>query len=159
MYASDSFLRLTGITQAQARTWAGATCCIQRMWQRRSPLWQECVHTGEHWYREHRYRGADGRYHPLLAQGVPMRDDDGKHTGWAGINLDISRIKETEDALREADRRKDDFRDARRHELRNPLAPIRRGKAAGHQGTGRNAGPDSPRDHRPPGGAHGPAAG
>jgi CheY-like chemotaxis protein/two-component sensor histidine kinase len=54
-----------------------------------------------------------------------MRDDEGRITGWAGLNLDISRIKETEDALREADRRKDDFLATLAHELRNPLAPIR----------------------------------
>jgi CheY-like chemotaxis protein len=54
-----------------------------------------------------------------------MRDEEGKITGWAGINLDISRIKQTEDALREQDRRKDDFLATLAHELRNPLAPIR----------------------------------
>jgi CheY-like chemotaxis protein/two-component sensor histidine kinase len=54
-----------------------------------------------------------------------MRDDEGRVSGWAGINLDVSRMKKTEDALREADRRKDDFLATLAHELRNPLAPIR----------------------------------
>src|SRR5690606_37351591 len=87
--------------------------------------WLDSVHTGNFWYREHRYLGIDGHYHPVLAQGVPMRDDEGRITGWAGINLDISRLKKTEEALREADRRKDDFLATLAHELRNPLAPIR----------------------------------
>src|SRR5690606_3316421 len=52
-------------------------------------------------------------------------DDEGRITGWAGINLDISRLKKTEEALREADRRKDDFLATLAHELRNPLALIR----------------------------------
>src|SRR5690606_4793258 len=77
------------------------------------------------WYRENRFLGTDGHYHPVLAQGVPIRAEDGTITGWAGINLDISPLKQTEEALREADRRKDEFLATLAHELRNPLAPIR----------------------------------
>ena len=77
------------------------------------------------WYREHRMLGIDGRYHAILAQGVPIRDAAGHIQRWAGINLDISRLKNTERALLEADRRKDEFLATLAHELRNPLAPIR----------------------------------
>src|SRR5665213_1999102 len=70
-------------------------------------------------------RGIDGRYHPILAQGVPIRGERGEISGWAGISLDISRLKRTEAALREADQRKDEFLATLAHELRNPLAPIR----------------------------------
>jgi signal transduction histidine kinase len=87
--------------------------------------WSDCVRRGENWYREHRILGVDGAYHPVLAQGVPIRDQDGTIRGYAGINLDISPLKRTEDALREADRRKDEFLATLAHELRNPLAPIR----------------------------------
>jgi signal transduction histidine kinase/ActR/RegA family two-component response regulator len=69
--------------------------------------------------------GIDGRYHHILAQGVPIRDAAGQIQRWAGINLDISRLKNTERALLEADRRKDEFLATLAHELRNPLAPIR----------------------------------
>ena len=55
--------------------------------------WGECVRTGGVWYREHRFRGADGQYHAVLAKGVPIHDDNGSISGWAGINLDISRLK------------------------------------------------------------------
>ena len=69
--------------------------------------------------------GVDGKYHSILAQGVPIRDEAGRIQRWAGINLDISRLKNTERALLEADRRKDEFLATLAHELRNPLAPIR----------------------------------
>jgi len=75
---------------------------------------------------------VDGQWHPVLARGVPVRNDQGEVTCWAGINLDISRLKRAEDSrresearLREADRRKNDFLAMLSHELRNPLMPIR----------------------------------
>jgi PAS domain S-box-containing protein len=124
-YASEPFLRLLGLTQEQ--------CSMHGWWQLLHPseveatvaAWRDCVRSGGVWYREHRFRGADGQYHAVLAKGVPIHDDNGKLSGWAGINLDISRLKHTEDALREADRRKDEFLATLAHELRNPLAPIR----------------------------------
>ena len=66
-----------------------------------------------------------------------MRTRDGREveTSWAnirlsddtrvGIGIDITERKQTEERLREADRRKDDFLATLSHELRNPLAPIR----------------------------------
>src|SRR5690606_36557236 len=43
---------------------------------------------------------------------------------WAGINLDIDRRKKTEEALQQANRRKDEFLAMLAHELRNPMAGI-----------------------------------
>jgi signal transduction histidine kinase len=49
-------------------------------------------------------------------------------TGGVGVYFrDISDRKRAEEALREADRRKDEFLATLAHELRNPLAPIRSG--------------------------------
>lgn len=52
------------------------------------------------WDIEHRYRTVDGRWHPILARGVPVRNDNGEIICWAGINLDISRMKQVEEQLR-----------------------------------------------------------
>ena len=49
--------------------------------------------------------------------GTPMR--------MSGTVLDITDRKQTEQALREVDRRKDEFLATLAHELRNPLAPVR----------------------------------
>jgi PAS domain S-box-containing protein len=59
-----------------------------------------------------------------LLRSVPTRLPDGT-TAWDGIHLDITERKHAEDALRQADRRKDEFLGMLSHELRNPLAPIR----------------------------------
>ena len=42
----------------------------------------------------------DGKYHPVLARGVPVRNDRGEILCWVGINLDISRLKDAEEELR-----------------------------------------------------------
>jgi PAS domain S-box-containing protein len=125
VYTSESFLKLTGLTQEQVANdgW------VKLLHPEDAPMtlitWHECLSSGRVLYREHRILGADNCYHPVLVQGVPIRDDKGEITRWAGINLDISRLKLTEEALREADRRKDEFLATLAHELRNPLAPIR----------------------------------
>ena len=44
---------------------------------------------------------------------------------WDGLAIDVTDRKAAEEALAEADRRKDEFMAMLAHELRNPLAPIR----------------------------------
>ncbi len=124
-YVSESLLRLIGKTQSQCAEFGWLDALHPEDRHDTHQAWRDCVQSGSIWYREHRFLGADGSYHHVLAQGVPVTSEDGKITGWAGINLDISRMKETEDALRETDRRKDEFLAVLAHELRNPLAPIR----------------------------------
>lgn len=103
IYASDSFLNLLGITQAE---------CAEFNWGRylhpddidaTLAAWKECVRTGSVWDREHRFLGTDGQWHTLLARGVPIKDDDGKVLCWAGINLDISALKKSEESLRQSE--------------------------------------------------------
>jgi signal transduction histidine kinase len=55
---------------------------------------------------------------------MPIRDEDGNVLRWFGTNTDITERMRMEEALREADRRKDLFLATLAHELRNPLAPI-----------------------------------
>lgn len=69
----------------------------------------------------------DGTTHWLLARGRATDGADGRGTRMAGITLDVTDRRRDEQALREADRKKDDFLALLAHELRNPLAPIRNG--------------------------------
>lgn len=46
---------------------------------------------------------------------------------WVAIQRDVTERRKTEEELREADRKKDEFLATLAHELRNPLAPIRSG--------------------------------
>jgi PAS domain S-box-containing protein len=56
---------------------------------------------------------------------TPVLDATGHPDGWVTIATDVHDRKLTEDSLKAADRRKDDFLATLAHELRNPLAPIR----------------------------------
>ena len=67
----------------------------------------------------------DGQRLTALAHANPIHDDGGKLLGAVNVLVDISDRKRAEDALKEADRSKNEFLATLAHELRNPLAPIR----------------------------------
>jgi PAS domain S-box-containing protein len=100
IYASPSFLKLVGLTQEQCSNFGWGDVLHPDDTARTIAAWKECVRTGAKWDIEHRFRGVDGQYHPVLARGVPVRNDRGEIVCWAGINLDISRLKEAEEGVR-----------------------------------------------------------
>jgi PAS domain S-box-containing protein len=73
----------------------------------------------------------DGRRLDISLSAAPMRDHTGRVVGVAQVARDITEskaaeaaIKRSQEALRDADRRKDEFLALLAHELRNPLAPL-----------------------------------
>ena len=74
---------------------------------------------------------ADERWHlrkdgsQFYASGVLNVLGDSAENGFVKILRDLTERKQFEEALREGDRRKDEFIATLAHELRNPLAPIR----------------------------------
>jgi len=87
--------------------------------------WNGAIASGDPFDMVFPLRGADDQFRPFLTRVNPLRDEAGRILYWFGTNTDISEIKRMEEALRDADRRKDEFLATLAHELRNPLAPIR----------------------------------
>lgn len=85
---------------------------------------QHCWDSGELWEDTFPLRGKDGEYRWFLSRANPIYDDSGKIVRWFGTNTDITEHRELEQALLDADQRKDHFLATLGHELRNPLAGI-----------------------------------
>lgn len=60
----------------------------------------------------------------LMMSAAPIADGEGVVVGAVAVAMDIESRVRAEEALKEADRRKDEFLAMLAHELRNPLAPI-----------------------------------
>lgn len=69
---------------------------------------------------------ADGT-HVYSSVKTPLFGSDGKALAILGISTDITDRVRSEEALKESDRRKDEFLAILGHELRNPLAPLSTG--------------------------------
>ena len=76
---------------------------------------------------EYRLRRHDGSYCWFLDNGVPLSNSDDSFSGFIGSCVEITERKQMEEALRDADRRREDYLAMLAHELRNPLAPLRNG--------------------------------
>jgi PAS domain S-box-containing protein len=118
LYASDSFLKLVGITQQQCSDFGWGDILHPDDADATIASWKKCVETEGNWDVEHRFRGADGQWHPILARGVPVRNSNGRITNWVGINLDISRSKQAEEKLLKLNEELDQLVEERTLELR-----------------------------------------
>ncbi len=77
------------------------------------------------YHYEYRVRHRDGSWLNVWDQGLVVCDANGQPVRLVGNVVDITERKRVEEALAEANRRKDEFLAMLAHELRNPLAPIR----------------------------------
>jgi PAS domain S-box-containing protein len=85
---------------------------------------RRALETGKY-FTEFRVIWPDGSVRWLEARASVFADSHGKPVRIIGVNMDITERKTIEQALKDADRRKDEFLATLTHELRNPLAPIR----------------------------------
>lgn len=87
---------------------------------------QRAIDTRSDYAIEYRVRRpVDGREVWIAVHGRADYAADGRVLGMVGVVQDVTEQWEAEEALREANRRKDEFLAMLAHELRNPLAPIR----------------------------------
>ncbi|MDL2337729.1 MAG: ATP-binding protein [Pseudomonadota bacterium] len=87
--------------------------------------WRQAVAQRRQFEWEHRLRDTHGEWRRYAVRAAPVFAADGSLHEWVGVHIDVTDAHRSAQALREADRRKDEFLAILAHELRNPLAPIR----------------------------------
>jgi PAS domain S-box-containing protein len=116
-YLSRSYLEMAGQTMAEARGFGWMARLVPEVADQTKRDWSETVAARKPWNHEFVVEDADKRRHTVLSRGLPVSDESGEVTSWAGINLDITDRKEAE-AFREA------FVGILSHELRTPITSI-----------------------------------
>jgi PAS domain S-box-containing protein len=124
-YHNDQFYDFVGLTpgEAEGMAWTEAALHPDDRLAGRE-IWNRSVARGEPYEMTYRLRHHSGEYRWILARALPVRDGAGQIVKWMGTDTDIHEKKLAEDALQDANRRKDEFLAMLAHELRNPLAPI-----------------------------------
>jgi PAS domain S-box-containing protein len=115
----------TGTTPEQMEGWGWQEVHDAAELPRVVANWKAALAEGRPWEDTFPLRRHDGAMRWHLSRALPVHDEQGRVTRWFGTNTDITEMRQLEEALKEADRLKDEFLAMLAHELRNPLAPIR----------------------------------
>jgi PAS domain S-box-containing protein len=125
-YYNERWYEFTGFPRGQGGDQSWEPILHPEDVQRTRDEYYGAIRSGRQYQIEYRFKDrANGGYRWFLGRALPIRDDHGKIVRWFGTCTDIDDTKKAEEALREADRRKDEFLAMLAHELRNPLAPVR----------------------------------
>ncbi|MBV8555303.1 MAG: PAS domain S-box protein [Planctomycetaceae bacterium] len=128
-FINPAFTRLTGYTEDDIRGRPVLDAVHDKDPQGRPFPIEECPIDSSYWkhkpIRGHEdiFVRKDGTPFPVVVSVAPL-EQDGETVGGVMEFRDVTKEKAAEEALREADRRKEEFLAVLSHELRNPLASI-----------------------------------
>jgi PAS domain S-box-containing protein len=117
-YFNPQWTQFTGLLFEEIRGWGWTQFIHPDDVEENVRRWQHSIDTGEPFYFEHRFRGADGTYRWHVSRAIPIRDTRGTITMWIGSNTDIDEQKCLEE-------RKDAFISMASHELKTPVTSLK----------------------------------
>ncbi|HEX2223882.1 MAG TPA: chemotaxis protein CheB, partial [Thermoanaerobaculia bacterium] len=116
----------TGQSWEQHQGWGWMDAIHPDDRERVAEAWAQALESHGLYQLEYRiWHAPSGRFHHVVARGLPLLNADGRLREWVGTLSDVDDQKRAEEELRQAGRRKDEFLAILGHELRNPLGPIR----------------------------------
>jgi PAS domain S-box-containing protein len=121
---NDRWYEFSGSTFEQMLNDGWRTHVHPAHYERIGERFRQCIDTGEVWEETFPARGKTPEYRWFLSRAIPIKAADGTVLRWFGSNTDITAYRHLQEALTEADQRKDEFLAMLAHELRNPVAPI-----------------------------------
>jgi PAS domain S-box-containing protein len=126
-YLSEQWTRFTGqpASEALGSGWLQAVHPEDRL--RAETAWGQAVREESRFAIEFRICRQDGRHEWFQSQASMIHAAGNAPGRWIGGLHNVHELKQAQEALRDADRQKDDFLATLAHELRNPLAPLRTG--------------------------------
>lgn len=124
-YHNDQFYEFVGLARGEAEgvSWADLLLHPDDR-EAGQAAWKQSIAAGAPYEMTYRLRHHSGQYRWILARALPLHNDNGDIVKWMGTDTDIHEKTMAEEALKEANQRKDEFLAMLAHELRNPLAPI-----------------------------------
>jgi len=93
-------LEYFGKTSEELKNWTASDAVHPEDLPRVIDLWRRSVESGQRHELELRQRRADGVYRWFQSRALPVRDPEGRITGWYMLLTDIDDRKRAEDALR-----------------------------------------------------------
>ena len=131
-FVNRTFCEFFGVSREEMRAGRWQMLMHPEDGEAYSAAFFEAVRDRRPFHGEVRVRRHDGEWRWIESWGRPRFSPSGEFLGFVGTSADITerkraerKVRESEVALREADRKKDEFLAVLAHELRNPLAPIR----------------------------------
>jgi len=124
-FVNRAYREYVGATEEQLLGWGWTEYLHPEDRESYLDLFHRAVAENVAFQAQFRLRSADGHYRWMKSIALPRFDGRGQLTGYVGSSFDVHDMKLAEGALRDADRRKNEFLAMLAHELRNPLAPLR----------------------------------
>jgi PAS domain S-box-containing protein len=125
---NNKWYEYTGTTFEQMQGWGWERVHNPELLPKMLPRWKASLETGEPWEDTFQLKAKSGEYRWFLSRALPLRDNEGRISGWFGTNTDINEQQRVEAELKnakataeEASTAKTRFLANMSHEIRTPL--------------------------------------